>query len=65
MPVATPGTSTGARTVGVMASYYTNAPDGVPEATRAPDVNGVVLSQPGAARPVVLWVLRIVWVTLP
>ncbi len=26
---------------------------------------GVVLSQPGAARPVTLWALRLVWVTLP
>jgi hypothetical protein len=47
-----------------MASYYTNAPDAFPKRT-APRVNGVVLSQPIGARPAVLWVLRIVWVTLP
>ncbi len=62
MPVARPGTSTGARRVDVMGSYYTDAHDAHPKRPGSGTTtrNGVTLT-----RPIPLWLLRIAWVALP
>ena len=59
IPVATPGTSTGARRVGDMGSYSTIGRRRALQAG-AREVNGVNLP-----RPLFLWLLRVAWVTLP
>src|SRR5262249_21846285 len=59
IPVAAPGTSTGAREVGDMVRYSTSGHAARSKAG-ARSANGVNLP-----RPLFLWLLRVAWVTLP
>src|SRR5882672_4373269 len=77
MPVAIPGTSTGARRGGVMGSYYTNGLVACPKRARRdprgkmePPTDPSAHMDRSASRAVVarvaqLWVLRGAWVSLP
>ena len=75
MPVAIPGTSTGARRGGVMGSYYTNGLVACTKRARAAglaakDCNRTNCNLDQSQRSVVarvsqLWLLRVAWVSLP